>query len=308
MSTQHTPQDVRQGAAAAAATPPVLAMNQDHNVVMSPAQLERLITNCNKSEAADDEAHIGSVAVKLPTFWTHDPDLWFLQAEAVFTSRQPAVTRDGTKFNHVVTTLPADALNAIKKVIRLPATTPDRYQQLKTTLLLTYGKTQAEKYKELIQFAAAKEPITDQKPSSLLMYIQDLLGNSKEEFERQILLNRMPEAFQTALSTSTAVSNEDFAKEANKVMQSYLLARNASTPSVSAVSFPDAVSFSDDGTFAAPDVAAVSRPGQPPLCFTHARYGSRAFSCRSSRCPMRGQVQPKPSGNGPAGRPRAGRQ
>ena len=134
------------------------------------------------------------------------------------------------------------------------------------------------------------------------MYIQDLSGNSKEEFECQILMNRMPESVQTALSTSVAVSNEEFAKEANKVMESYLLARNASRPSISAVSARGSASFEDEGANV-PEVAAVSRPGQPPLCFAHARYGVRAFSCRSARCPMRGQVQPRQSGNGTAGRP-----
>ena len=82
----------------------------------------------------DDFPNVSSVAVKLPTFWMHDPDLWFLQTEAVFASRSPAVTRDGTKFNHVVITLPSEALNSIKNVIRLPPNTPDRYEQLNPTL------------------------------------------------------------------------------------------------------------------------------------------------------------------------------
>ena len=109
--------------------------------------------NCNGSASDDDDTckseaggdadfpGINSVAVKLPTFWMHDPDLWFLQSEAVFASRVPAVRRDATKFNHVVTALPSEALNAVKNVIRLSPATADRYQQLKSTLITTYGKT-----------------------------------------------------------------------------------------------------------------------------------------------------------------------
>ena len=43
---------------------------------------------------------VTKVAVKLPDFWTKDPDLWFLHAVAAFRNAQ--VTQSRTKFNHVV--------------------------------------------------------------------------------------------------------------------------------------------------------------------------------------------------------------
>ena len=219
----------------------------------------------------------------------------------------PAVTRDGTKFNHVVTALPSDALNACKNIIRLPVTNANRYELLRNTLITTYGKTAAQKHAELIEFAANKEPILDQKPSSILLYIQELSGDSKEAFERQVLLNRLPESVQTTLATSSARTNAEFALEANKVMESYLLAQSASAaPGVSSVSNVQEVVHS-------PEVAAVARPQQmtQPLCYVHARYGRKAYSCRSASCPMRNQVQPprrSTSGNGGAGRLGGGRQ
>ena len=319
MTTRHTPQNTRQAAEQATPgdvqqPPPIAAIGQPA-MMMSPDQFKALIDTCKGSDAAGDADFPGvnSVAVKLPTFWMHDPDLWFLQTEAVFASRVPAVTRDATKFNHVVTALPSEALNAIKNVIRLPVATADRYQQLKATLMTIYGKTAAEKHAELIEFASNKEPILDQKPSCILMYIQELSGDSKEAFERQVLLNRLPEAVRTTLSTSAARTNAEFAKEANRVMESYCLAHKVSTSSVSSVSSPGVEDADDQFQ----NVAAVYRP--PPkastssgLCSTHAKYGSRAFTCRSAACPMRGQLQPRGpplqqqrrpfSGNGGAGR------
>ena len=143
MTTQHTPAADRQQGDFQG-PPPVVAMGPPPALMMSPDQLKTLIDSYNgqgqgqglaAAAQEDDFPNVSSVAVKLPTFWTHDPDLWFLQTEAVFASRVPAVTRDGTKFNHCVTALPSDALNVCKNIIRLASTTPNRYQLLKDTLL-----------------------------------------------------------------------------------------------------------------------------------------------------------------------------
>ena len=266
MNIQHTPENTRQaqaqvhGAGFQTPPPPV-------GMMMSTDQFRELIETC-KSESAGAGAGAGagaadadfpgvnSVAVKLPTFWTHDPDLWFMQTEAVFASRVPAVTRDATKFNHVVTALPSEALNQVKTIIRLAPGTPDRYQQLKSILNTIYGKTAEEKHVELIEFASRKDPIMDQNPSSILLYIQDLSGDSKEAFERQVLLNRLPKSVRTTLSTSSAANNAEFAKEADQVMRAYKLALKNSSPSSSSVA---AVSVSPEDSV--PEVAAVSRPG-----------------------------------------------
>ena len=185
---------------------------------------------------------------------------------------------------------------------------------MKNALTLTYGKTPAEKHKELIDFAASKEPILDQKVSTLLLHVRELSGDSKEAFERAVLLNRLPEAVRTTLANSEAANNEAWALEANRVMEAYLLSnKGGSVSSVSAQPVEDSVP--DD--LLQPTVSAVAsgrqRPQQqqqrqqqqqaPYLCFVHARYGVKAFSCRSAKCPMRDQIQRRPaSGNGRAGR------
>ena len=168
------------------------------NVVLSPDQFKSFMENYSTASAPtraliDDNIGVNSVAVKLPTFWVHDPELWFLHTEAVFNSCSPPVTRDATKFKHTVTALPAEALNACKNLIRLPATVNNRYEQLKNTLTLAYGKTPAQKHKELIEFASIKELILDQKVATLLLHVRELSGDSKEAFKRTVLLNWLPE-------------------------------------------------------------------------------------------------------------------
>ena len=113
-----------------------------------------------------------------------DPELWFRQAEAVFNTRSPKVTVDGTKFSHILTVLPQEVLNSCK-IICLPVTTPDRYVCLKECLMLSYEKSVAQKHAELIQFAAAKDPILDQRPLDLFTYIGTWQGTAKKHLRGQ---------------------------------------------------------------------------------------------------------------------------
>ena len=335
MSVERTPQGQGQGqgqaqASGSRATPDfTFAGPPPAPVVMSPDQFKSLIDRIPSGQAAPGQAeggqdygpNVSSVSVKLPTFWINDPELWFLQVESVFATRTPPVTRDITKFDHVVTALPTEALNAVFNVIRMPRATPDRYEQLKRALRLTYGKTQAQRHIELIEYAATKEPVLDVKPSNMLMYIKDLIGDSKEAFERAVFLNRLPNSVRSILASSTATSNEALALEANQIMEAFLLARPGCTPaSVMAMEsvqppYPSssAVASSSQAVAfpAAPppplpcQISAVSQHQKTPnasfLCFIHAKYGPKAYSCKSKQCPMHHLVQKK-QGNSRAGR------
>ena len=44
------------------------------------------------------QATVNTTAVKLPSFWQGNPEVWFRQVESVFTTRNPAVTVQQTKF------------------------------------------------------------------------------------------------------------------------------------------------------------------------------------------------------------------
>ena len=100
----------------------------------------------------------------------------------------------------------------------------------------------------------------------MLMHIKELAGDSKEAFERAVLLNCLPDSVRTTLLTSSAADNKAFALEANSVMEAYLQSRpNAAAMVASVAAEPEQ-----------PLVAAVGRPGgaqapTPFLCTVHAR-------------------------------------
>ena len=55
--------------------------------------------------------YVAKVSVKLLDFWTEDPDLWFLYAEAAFRNAQ--ITQSKTKFDHIVQKIMVSVLGLI---------------------------------------------------------------------------------------------------------------------------------------------------------------------------------------------------
>ena len=54
---------------------------------------------------------ISKLAIKLPDFFTDDPDLWFLQGKAAFRNSQ--VTQSWTNFGHVIQKLPQNIMVSV---------------------------------------------------------------------------------------------------------------------------------------------------------------------------------------------------
>ena len=81
-------------------------------------------------EASPPTATAFAVSLKLPDFWPSDPELWFAQAEALFTAQN--VTQEKTKFGHVVRVQPARYASKVRDIILRPPEQP--YKVLKAEL------------------------------------------------------------------------------------------------------------------------------------------------------------------------------
>ena len=186
---------------------------------------------------------ISSLAIRLPTFWSTSPALWFTQAEASFDTRNPKVTVDSTKFNHVLQALPQDILTEFEHVIETPG--PDHYVSLKAALIKAYGKSRATKNAELLEMSATPGGMGDRRPSHIMMRIRNLSGSSYDAMERAMFLNQLPAEVRTSLASSKAISNDELVSEADAVMEEFKIAkRAASTPrAVTAVASQDCLLY-----------------------------------------------------------------
>ena len=77
-----------------------------------------------------------AVSLKLPTFWTSQPEVWFAQAEAQFNLR--GITADDTKYYYVLAALDQDTATRLLDLINQPPR-ENKYKTLKDRLVDSFG-------------------------------------------------------------------------------------------------------------------------------------------------------------------------
>ena len=178
----------------------------------------------------EDEAppRVGQVSVKLPPFWPADPQIWFAQVEAQFSTR--GITSQKTMFDYVVASLSPEFATEIRDLIlKPPGENP--YNIIKEQLI---KRTAASEQRRLQQLFSTEE-LGDRKPTQLLRRLQQLAGDmpglTDGTFLRELFLQRLPANVRMVLaSTRENTSIEELAQLADRIIEV------AVPPSVSNVS------------------------------------------------------------------------
>lgn len=218
-----------------------------------------------------ETATVNAVAVKLPIFWSGNPEVWFTQVESCFATRK--ITVQKTQFDHVIQALDNSTADRVQAVILNPSETP--YDTLKAALIDAFGKTQAQKDQEILNING----LGDKKPSELLQHMNNLNADPKTLFKALFLAQLPPEVRQIlALSDKTDI--KELAKEADRVME---VSRLSGTSQVNSTGgFRKTGGRNHD--YPKGDQHPVPKSDQQwPLlsgfCKYHSKFGDRARSC-----------------------------
>ena len=142
---------------------------------MTPEDIAALAAAVVALKAEDPPANnpptvnVSAVSLKLATFWAADPEVWFAQTETQFASRNPPVTVDSTKFNHVAAALDNNTASEVRSIILNPPAN-NKYDALKVALIRAFGKSQAQKDRDLLNLNG----LGDRRPTALLRHINSL--------------------------------------------------------------------------------------------------------------------------------------
>lgn len=167
-----------------------------------------------------------SASLRLPTFWSQDPELWFAQVERQFDARR--IASQSAKFGHAVSALPVEIAADIRDLIlHPPGDSP--YDTLKRELL---DRTSLSIHRRLQQLLSAEE-LGDQKPSQLLRRMRQLTGSTTLDpaIMQELFLQRLPSDIRVVLTAAGEMPLDGLARLADRILD--LQSAPAATPAYS---------------------------------------------------------------------------
>ena len=166
-------------------------------------------------EAASLPVSVAAVNLKLPPFWSADPDVWFAQVEAQFSTR--GISAQRTRYDYVVASLSPEFAAEVRNLILHVPDCP--YDTLKRMLIERMCPPQQRRLQRLLH----STELGDRKPSQLLRHMRQLLGDAVTDTDRPLLrelfLQRLPPTVRMVLASNAAdTSLEDIAQLADRII------------------------------------------------------------------------------------------
>ena len=201
-------------------------------------------------------AETNAVAIKLPTFWTQQPDVWFLQTEAQFNIRK--ITDDTTKFYYLVSALDQATSCRVLDVLSSPPAS-GKYNALKNRLLGSFGLSKRDRACKLLH----PHPLGDRKPSELMDEMLGLLdGHGFCLLAEQLFLEQLPEDLRMSLGAADFTNPRAVAVTADALWSVKQLSTSTTISKVTSQ-----------------HSKTVHPSTQLDLCYYHKRFGDKAKKC-----------------------------
>ena len=250
-----------------------------------------------------EAATVNATAVRLPPFWSGNPQVWFKQVESVFSTRNPQVTLQQTKFNYVIQALDNVTADRVQNIILNPPDNP--YDALKQALERAFSKTQPEKDQELLNLNG----LGDKKPSELLQHMRNLNVDPETLF-KALFLAQLPSEVRRILASSEKTEIEDLALQADRITEASRLTSVAQVNATGDLRSPGHHNAQNKSQGLPGHQNAQNKnqrvkvrsdqtwPLLPGLCKYHSKFGELSYRCIQ---PCKFQTASK-TGNGPTGR------
>ena len=237
-----------------------------------------------------EAATVNATAVRLPPFWSGNPQVWFKQVESVFTTRNPQITAQQTKFNYVIQALDNITADHVQNIILNPPDNP--YDALKDALVRGFSKTQPEKDQELLNLNG----LGDKKPSELLQHMRNLNVDPETLF-KALFLAQLPSEVRRILASSKKTESEDLALQADRITEASRLTKEFQANAIGDFRMLPGQHHAQNKNQRVNTKSDQTWPLLPGLCKYHSRFGEHARSCLQ---PCKFQTTSK-TGNGQTG-------
>jgi len=159
----------------------------------------------------DDDANINRVAMRIPSFWPDDPELWFAQLEGQFALS--IITDDDVKYGYVLSKLEPRQAREIKDVITNPPSS-NKYSAIKSALIQRLTDSQEQRIRQLLE----REELGDRKPSQFLRHLSTRAGTTvSDDLLRTLWLGRLPPQTQAILATRKSDKLQNVAEQADRI-------------------------------------------------------------------------------------------
>lgn len=236
------------------------------------------------------------MTLKLPPFWPQDPELWFTQVEAQFTTRN--ITGDATKHAYLIAALTPEVAAEVRELLMSPPEA-DKYKNLKDELISRTTKSMQTRIKQLL----TSEELDGRKPTQLLRRMKQLIGTNTalvpDALLKQIFIPRLPATVQMMIAANENLTLDKTAELADKLMDTI-------GPQIAATSSSTASSSMDDigslrreineiktllrgrqadksGSSSRTRSKTPARKDDEPAgaCWFHLKFGDKAKKCRT---------------------------
>jgi len=207
-----------------------------------------------------------AVSLKLPTFWTSQPEIWFTQAEAQFHVR--GITADTTKYYYVVAALDQPTAGRLLDALQSP---PDenKYEYIKQQLLRTFGLSRRHREAKLLDMANLS--LGDRKPCAIFSDMRLLAsGHNTCMLFEEVFLRQLLDDIRMQLA-------QDFS-DLNVVAERANALWLAKSQRIDLDGIHKVAKSPRNIPHTAP---TSSNPNTQGWCFYHTRFGNKAKKCNS---------------------------